>query len=60
MYEAIQKIKEYQNGMIKQFNLINNTIHRDDQDEETRKTLIEIVQMINSIDKIVSYLKKHL
>lgn len=60
MYEAIQKIKDYREGIVDQFNRINNIIPRAEQDEETRATLTELAYMIESIDKIISYLEKYI
>lgn len=58
MIIAINKIEEYKKGIVDQFNHINNTIPRAEQDKETRETLTKLATMIECINTIIKYLNK--
>ena len=57
MILAINKLEEYKLGMVKQFNHINNTINKADQDNDTILALKDISVRIDCIEKSIKYLK---
>ena len=58
LYEITQKIEEYKDGIVQQFNHINNTIPRADQDDETRRSVDKMAIMIDNTNKIIKFLNK--
>jgi len=57
MEEAINELTRYQAGMIQQYNHVNLTIKKRDQDIETQANQIIIKDRIASLTKTINFLK---